>query len=152
MPIPVWLLKFREEHKRDPKPSELTEKQRRRLNECITESRGVYPPSVIENLESVVGLRDAGGREEVDPDRIFERLQRELVHYMPMISAHVQWLRENDPERLNAMFNQFRLTWGTLLSFPSKPSAKNPKSMRAAQSVVEGMMEACIVLREREKK
>ena len=145
MPIPIWLLEFREENGRDPKPSELSGNQRRRLNSCINESRGSYPPSVIEAFEAIVGLRGVGGDVEPDPDKLFARLHSEYVYYLPMLSAHFKWVREHRPEVTERFAEELRLKVRELMSIPSKPGDKNPKSMRSAQSIIESMIDIALV-------
>lgn len=145
MPVPIWLLEFREEKGRDPKPSELSEGQRRHLNECIRESRDSYPPAVISAFEAIVGLRAAGGTAGPDPDKVFEELHREYVHYLPMLSAHFKWVRENRPEVTERFAEELRLKVRELMSIPSKPGDKNPKSMRSALSVIESMINIALI-------
>lgn len=147
MPIPIWLLEFREDNGRDPVPSELTEARRLQLNRCIRESRNAYPSSVIKSLEAIVGLRNAGPSEDPDPDKVFESLRIELVHYSPMLAAHFQWLRENEPEKLNQKVRKIQGEIKDIMGIPSKPAGKNPKSMQAAQTVLDGLIETAIVRR-----
>lgn len=148
MPVPIWLLEFREEHGRDPKPFELSEKQRLHLNRCIRESRDSYPSHVIASFEAIVGLRDADPAPGPDPDMVFEELRKEFVHYRPLMSAHFQWLRENEPLRLNQTVREIQGKIRRLMGMPSKPSEKNPKSMQSAQAVLDGLFDIVLVRKE----
>lgn len=145
MPIPIWLLEFREEHGRDPKPAELSEKQRLHMNRCIRESRDSYPSHVIASLETIVGLRDTDPSPEPDPDKLFEELRKEFGYYSPLMSAHFKWLRENEPARLNRTILEIQGKVRELMGIPSKPSEKNPKSMKAAQAVLDGLFDTAAV-------
>lgn len=136
MPIPNWLLDFRQNHGRDPKPSELTETQRRDLNQCIKESREFYPPRVIEAMEAVVGLRDTDPYDKADNDKIFERLQREFMHYAPMMQAHWDWVRKHEPDSINLFIDEMLAGFLSIMDIPSEPGKKSPKSMAAARSLV----------------
>lgn len=58
MPMPIWIVKFWEEHGRDPRPDEIPLDVRRVLLGCVRENeeRG-QPASSIERQREMLALR-----------------------------------------------------------------------------------------------
>ena len=59
MPVPVFLIEFRERHGRDPQPSEMSTEDRALLLECArkNEASTAWPEEVNRHLRGLVGLR-----------------------------------------------------------------------------------------------
>ena len=90
MPIPVWYLKFKKEHGREPVPSELTESQRRRLRECCVKN--------LENARARRARAEVVARLEADPS-VWHEVRRELEP-LGLSDQFMKLLMEEGPEAL----------------------------------------------------
>lgn len=151
MPIPIWLIEFRQENGRDPLPSELTQEQRRSVQESLkaNEASGGYSDRFLDGLRGIVGLHAvSGGKAKLDPDAQadmdFSRLYKRFQNYMPMLTKHSKSVRKNHREEFNSLLHESLYLLKRFIEMDS-PQSEDVEVMESVHEIFEGFIDLCLV-------
>ena len=158
MPIPIWLIEFRQENGRDPLPSELTQEQRQHIQRSLkaNEASGAYSDKFLDGLRGIVGLHAvAGERVDLHPgaqaDMEFSRLYKRFQNHMPMLTLHSKSVRKHHREEFNSLLHEQLYLLKRFIEMDSPQSNRNTAAMESVHVVLEGFIDLCMVPEEEGK-